>query len=139
MDNTGICLGIVGSDKEAINEYLNLNFAKVEGLSVSTLHTPGKDDDRASYSRLSGIGTVNGEGPIVQILPFSRADMNPKSSCFSIFLFDLGVPESHHTIYENALEAGEILVILRGTENRLRKAYPALEFITMEKPILYLT
>ncbi|GBE44194.1 MAG TPA: hypothetical protein ENH05_08030 [Rhizobiales bacterium] len=131
------CIAILVSRSHVAAARHALRQGQAGGLSQSLLRKPGCDDRGARIYRLPVVGAVIGEGPIVRFLETGCPDQSHKLIDRSCVLFDdIGIPETRHPIYLNALKAGHALMILQGPASELRKACEILEDICLEKPVL---
>lgn len=131
------CIAILDSRDHIAAARAALCQNEISGLSQSLLRKPDCRDVGASFYRLPVVGVVIGEGPIAGFMESIHSCSDCEfNSLFRALFNDIGVPEIRHQIYLSALKERHVLIILQGSEHKLRKASEILDGICLEKPVL---
>lgn len=137
MGKKRCCVAILGSREQI--EAARRVVAQQQNVivSMSWFFKPGTLAEGEWSIECSNIGAISVEGSLAEGLARRHIESSSEFGKFSDLLYGIGIPESHHRAYEKTLNEGRVLMILQGTENRIRIGCNALSEMSLEKPILY--
>ncbi len=137
MDEKRCCLAIFETHEQMLAARQILNGTRNKNLSLSFFYEPDSKCGEIKYIDHLEIGALSGHGPLADALVARTHDPVSHSAVLTTLLADIGVPESHHHIYETRLDQGHSLLIMQGPENELRMGCEVLTPLCLEKPIIY--